>query len=101
MRFFYWPNPKLEGPEDVGGQPCYKIRVNKPRGSAGRYEVVYVWVHTKFGAFRSNGHSIENRCRVSLGVKNNIPAFHAVVFGFENNQMRSAGGSACDFDRQS
>jgi len=57
LRFFYWPNPKLEGQEDVGGQPCYKIRVNKPRGSAGRYEVVYVWVHTKFGAFmKIRGH---------------------------------------------
>lgn len=51
LRFFYWPNPKLEGLEDVGGQPCYKLRIEKPKGSPGRYEVVYVWVHTKFGAF--------------------------------------------------
>ena len=51
MRFFYWPDPKLEGMEDVGGQSCYKIRVAKPKGVAGRYDVVYVWVHTKFGAF--------------------------------------------------
>lgn len=57
LRFFYWPNPKLEREEDVGGQPCYKIRVDKPRGTAGRYEVVYVWVHTKFGAFmKIRGH---------------------------------------------
>lgn len=57
MRFFYWPNPKLEGMEDVGGQSCYKIRVDKPKGVAGRYEVVYVWVHTKFGAFmKIRGH---------------------------------------------
>jgi len=57
LRFFYWPNPKLEGTEDVGGQTCYKIRVDKPKGTAGRYEVVYVWVHTKFGAFmRIRGH---------------------------------------------
>jgi hypothetical protein len=57
LRFFYWPNPKFEGQEDVGGQPCYKIRVDKPRGTAGRYEVVYVWVHTKFGAFmKIRGH---------------------------------------------
>jgi Outer membrane lipoprotein-sorting protein len=57
LRFFYWPNPKLEGNEDVGGQPCYKIRVDKPKGSAGKYEVVYVWVHTKFGAFmKIRGH---------------------------------------------
>jgi len=57
MRFFYWPDPKLEGEENVAGQPCYKIRIDKPRGKAGRYEVVYVWVHTRFGAFmRIRGH---------------------------------------------
>ncbi len=57
LRFFYWPNPKLEGVEDVAGESCYKIRVDKPRGTAGRYQVVYVWVHTKFGAFmRIRGH---------------------------------------------
>ncbi len=57
LRFFYWPNPRLEGTEDVGGQPCYKLRVDKPKGSSGQYEVVYVWVHTKFGAFmRIRGH---------------------------------------------
>lgn len=57
LRFFYWPNPKLEGEEDVGGQACYKIRIDKPRAAAGRYEVVYVWVHRKFGAFmKIRGH---------------------------------------------
>ena len=57
LRFFYWPNPKLEGLEDVGGESCYKIRVDKPKGTVGRYEVVYIWVHTKFGAFmRIRGH---------------------------------------------
>jgi len=57
LRFFYWPDPKFEGQEDVGGQPCFKIRIDKPKGSAGRYEVVYVWVHTKFGAFmKIRGH---------------------------------------------
>ena len=57
LRFFYWPNPKLEGEENVGGEACYKIRVDKPKGTAGRYEVVYVWVHKKFGAFmKIRGH---------------------------------------------
>ncbi|MFT4176082.1 MAG: outer membrane lipoprotein-sorting protein [Luteolibacter sp.] len=57
FRFFYWPNPVLEGIENVNGQSCYKLRLNKPKGSGGRYEVVYVWVHTKFGAFmRIRGH---------------------------------------------
>jgi hypothetical protein len=57
MRFFYWPDTKFEGRENVGGQECYKIRIDKPRGRPGRYEVVYVWVHVKFGAFmRIRGH---------------------------------------------
>lgn len=57
LRFFYWPDPKLEGDEDVAGQPCHRIRIEKPKGQPGRYEVVYVWVHRKFGAFmRIRGH---------------------------------------------
>lgn len=57
FRFFYWPNPRLEGEENVSGQACYKIRLDKPAGAAGRYEAVYVWVHKKFGAFmRVRGH---------------------------------------------
>lgn len=57
LRFFYWPSPTLEGEENVGGEACYKIRVDKPKGSAGRYEVVYVWVHKKVGAFmKIRGH---------------------------------------------
>ena len=55
FQFFYWPNPTYQGTEDVGGQPCYKIRLNKPKGSGGQYEVVYVWVHTKYGAFMKVG----------------------------------------------
>jgi Outer membrane lipoprotein-sorting protein len=57
LRFLYWPGAVMEGREDVAGQSCYKIRVNKPKGAAGRYDVVYVWVHEKFGAFmRIRGH---------------------------------------------
>lgn len=57
LRFFYWPNPKLEGKEDVGGQECYRLRLDKPKNTAGRYQGVYVWVHKKFGAFmRIKGH---------------------------------------------
>lgn len=57
LRFFYWPNPKLEGKEDVTGQPCYRLRLDKPKNAAGRYEGVYVWIHNKYGAFmRIRGH---------------------------------------------
>jgi len=56
FRFFYWPNPKYEGDERVNSQDCYKIRLNNP-GRNGRYAVVYLWVHKKFGAFmRIRGH---------------------------------------------
>ncbi|MFU8892823.1 MAG: outer membrane lipoprotein-sorting protein [Luteolibacter sp.] len=60
FRFFYWPNPKFEGEENVNGQACYKIRLDKPVGTPGRYEAVYVWVHKRFGAFmRIRGHNRE------------------------------------------
>lgn len=62
MRFFYWPDPIFEGVESVGGQDCYKIRVNKPKGVVGSYHVVYVWVHVKYGAFmRIRGHGKDGR----------------------------------------
>ena len=62
LRFFYWPNPKLEASENVAGQPCYKLRLDKPKGAAGRYEAVYVWVHTKYGAFmKIRGHDSKGK----------------------------------------
>lgn len=58
LRFFYWPNPKLEGIENIGTENTYKLRVNKPEGATGNYYAVYVWVHTKFGAFmKIHGHA--------------------------------------------
>lgn len=51
MRFLYWPDAKHEGIEKVNGQECYKIRVDRPKGTPGNYQVVYVWVHRKYGAF--------------------------------------------------
>jgi hypothetical protein len=57
LRFFYWPNPKHEGMENIGGRPCHKLRINKPANAPGRYEAVYVWVDQKFGAFMQiRGH---------------------------------------------
>jgi len=58
LRFFYWPNPKLEGIEKIGIEETYKLRLDKPSGVAGNYFAVYVWVHTKFGAFmKIHGHA--------------------------------------------
>jgi hypothetical protein len=61
LRFFYWPKPVYEGTERVNGQECWKIRLNNP-GRDGDYAVVYVWVHTRFGAFmRIRGHDRQGR----------------------------------------
>jgi hypothetical protein len=78
FRFFYWPNPKLEGTEDINHQPCYKLRVDKPKGAAGRYDTIYIWVHQQYGAFMqikgySNGKllkefQVEDVMQVSKGV---------------------------------
>ncbi len=58
LRFFYWPNPKLEGEENIGAEKTFKLRLNKPAGAAGNYFAVYVWVHQKFGAFmKIHGHA--------------------------------------------
>lgn len=58
LRFFYWPNPKLEGNENIGTEDTYKLRLNKPANAAGNYFAVYVWVHQKFGAFmKIHGHA--------------------------------------------
>jgi len=51
LRFFYWPNPKLEAEESINGEACYKLRLDKPKDTAGRYAAVYIWVHKKYGAF--------------------------------------------------
>ncbi|MDX1680407.1 MAG: outer membrane lipoprotein-sorting protein [Akkermansiaceae bacterium] len=51
LRFLYWPNPELLGIEEVSGQECYRLRIQKPEGAEGRYETVEVWAHVKFGAF--------------------------------------------------
>jgi hypothetical protein len=50
LRFFYWKNPVLLGSERVGVHNCWKIRLNNP-GQGGAYQVMYVWVHQKYGAF--------------------------------------------------
>lgn len=51
LRFLYWPNPKLIKTEEISGQECYRLRIEKPDGVQGRYESVEVWVHVKYGAF--------------------------------------------------
>lgn len=71
LRFFYWPNPKLDQLDNVGGQQCYKLRLDKPKGAAGRYEAVYVWVHTKYGAFmKIKGHDKGGKLLKEFQVEN-------------------------------
>jgi hypothetical protein len=78
FRFFYWPNPTLEGEENVNSRDCYKLRVNKPKGQTGRYDTVYIWVDKQFGAFiqvkgYNNGKllkefSVEDVMKIANGV---------------------------------
>ena len=49
LRFLYWKNAKIEGQEKIKMQECHKIRLVNP-GNDGRYDIVYVWVHKKYGA---------------------------------------------------
>ena len=79
LRFFYWPNPKLEGQEQVGNELCYKLRVDKPKGTAGRYESVYIWVHTKYGAFmKIRGHDKEGHLLKEFQVEKVMPIGNGV-----------------------
>jgi predicted RecA/RadA family phage recombinase len=79
LRFLYWPKPVYEGAENIGNEPTHKLRLNKPAGAAGNYFAVYVWVHTKFGAFmKISGHAkngellkefqVEDVMKISEGV---------------------------------
>lgn len=49
LRFLYWEDARIVGEEKIKMQPCYKIRLVNP-GNDGRYSLVYVWVHQKYGA---------------------------------------------------
>ena len=49
LRFLYWKDATVEGEDKIKMQPCYKIRLVNPGGD-GRYKLVYVWVHQKYGA---------------------------------------------------
>lgn len=50
MRFLYWKNASVIGNEKVNGQLCYKLRLENPTKRSGKYDIVYVWVHKKYGA---------------------------------------------------
>ena len=50
MRFLYWKNAKVEGEGKVNGQLCDIIRLENPSKTQGKYRIVYVWVHKKYGA---------------------------------------------------
>lgn len=49
LRFLYWKDATVEGEDKIKMQPCYKLRLVNPGGD-GRYKLVYVWVHQKYGA---------------------------------------------------
>lgn len=49
LRFLYWKNAQIVGQDKIKMQDCHKIRLINP-GNDGRYHIVYIWVHQKFGA---------------------------------------------------
>ena len=49
LRFLYWKNATIVGEEKIKTQDCYKLRLVNPGGD-GRYSIVYIWVHKKYGA---------------------------------------------------
>ena len=49
LRFLYWKDAQIVGQDKIKMQPCYKIRLRNP-GKDGRYSLVYIWVHQKYGA---------------------------------------------------
>ena len=105
LRFFYWPNPKYEGDERVNGQDCHKIRLNNP-GRSGRYTVVYLWVHKKFGAFmRIRGHDRSGKLLKEFEVSSvmNIGGGRYTLREMKvdtmNDAGRVAGSTTVEFDK--
>lgn len=49
LRFLYWKNATIVGEATVKGQKCHKLRLVNP-GKHGRYSIVYIFVHKKYGA---------------------------------------------------
>lgn len=49
LRFLYWKNATIVGEEIIKTQKCYKLRLINP-SKDGRYDIVYIWVHKKYGA---------------------------------------------------
>lgn len=93
LRFFYWPNPTLEGQENIGGRPAYKLRVNKPRGTAGRYDTVYIWVDVKFGAFMQIRGYNNSRLLKEFKVED-VMEIGGGVWTLKKMQVSSYGGDA-------
>jgi hypothetical protein len=49
LRFLYWKDAEIVGEDKIKMQSCYKLRLLNP-GKDGRYSLVYIWVHKKYGA---------------------------------------------------
>ena len=61
LRFLYWKDAKVVGEDKIKMQPCYKLRLRNP-GKDGRYALVYIWVHKKYGALMQvAGYDVQGR----------------------------------------
>ena len=48
--------------------------MNKPKGAAGRYDTIYIWVHTKFGAFMQiKGYNAQGQLLKEFQVEKVMP----------------------------
>jgi len=49
LKFLYWPNPRLLGPETITTGNCWKLEL-RPGSNQSQYARVVVWVHQNSGA---------------------------------------------------
>jgi hypothetical protein len=61
LRFLYWKDAEVVGEDKIKMQSCYKLRLRNP-GKDGRYALVYIWVHKKYGALMQvAGYDVQGR----------------------------------------
>ncbi|MCG8602575.1 MAG: outer membrane lipoprotein-sorting protein [Verrucomicrobiales bacterium] len=64
MRFLYWPNAQIVGHDKLKQRECWIVRVLAPRGDAGAYATVDIWIDKGSGGmmkmigFNSQGRPI-------------------------------------------
>lgn len=61
LKFLYWPNPRLLGPETITTGNCWKLEL-RPGSNQSHYARVVVWVHQNSGALmRLEGYNAKGQ----------------------------------------